>query len=163
MGNLEFTAAVITISDKGFAGEREDKSGPKAVEMLKEADIKVIHTQIIPDEREVIAKSLIELSDNSPANLIITTGGTGFAPRDVTPEATLDVIEKRADGLAELMRMESLKHTDYAALSRAVCGIRGNTLIINLPGSTKAVEENLQAVLKVIEHSLVLLSGGMPH
>lgn len=163
MEKLEFKAAVITVSDKGFAGEREDESGPLAVKMLKDAGIAMVETGIIPDEREIIAATLIRLCDESEANLVLTTGGTGFAPRDVTPEATLDVIEKRADGLAELMRLESLKHTDYAALSRAVCGIRGDTLIINLPGSPKAVKENLKAVLKVVEHSLVLLSGGMPH
>lgn len=163
VGHKDFRVAVITISDMGSTGEREDVSGPTATKILTEAGMFVERTGIIPDEREQISTLLIELSDLADFDLVVTTGGTGFAPRDVTPEATADVIDRRADGLSELMRLESLKVTPTAALSRGICGIRGQTLIVNLPGSPKAVEENLRAVLKVLDHGLILLKGGKLH
>ena len=163
MGHKDFRVAVITISDTGSSGEREDVSGPTATKILTEAGMFVERTEIIPDEREQISTLMIELSDLADFDLVVTTGGTGFAPRDVTPEATADVIDRRADGLSELMRLESLKVTPTAALSRGICGIRGQTLIVNLPGSPKAVEENLRAVLKVLDHGLILLKGGKLH
>ncbi len=157
-----YTAAVITISDKGSVGEREDISGPTAVEMLVEADIEVVHTSIIPDERDQISDLLVKLAAEG-IDVVITSGGTGFGPRDVTPEATLDVIEKRADGLGQLMMQGSLRKTPRASLSRGVAGMIGNTLIVNFPGSPKAVKENLEILLTVLKHGLELIAGDTPH
>lgn len=152
-------AAILTISDRSYYGEREDSSGPIIYDMLKEINSEVIFTQIIPDERNIIAQKLIELSDNIMADLIVTTGGTGLGPRDVTPDATLDVIDKRVPGLEEAMRAESTKITPHGMLSRAVAGVRGKTLIINLPGSPKAVKENLSVILLAIPHAIEILKG----
>lgn len=152
-----FTAAVITISDKGSRGERIDKSGPVLVEELKTSGFDVIHTCIIPDEQILIQNTLIELSEMLKVNLILTTGGTGFSPRDVTPEATEAVIERRTPGLTELARLESLKITPKAALSRATAGIRKRTLIVNMPGSPKAAKEHLDVLLPVLDHGLDIL------
>jgi molybdopterin adenylyltransferase len=159
----QFNAAVVTVSDSSFRGDREDQSGPAVRSILERDGIPVVRAEVVPDERKRIAELLRTLCDDNRVDLIVTTGGTGFAPRDVTPEATLDVIEKRAEGLELLMRLESLKITPAAALSRAVCGMRGASLIINLPGSPKGARENLEAVMKVLDHGLILLKGGTLH
>lgn len=153
------TAAVLTLSDKASRGERVDESGPAAVKILKDYGYDIIETLILPDEQDQIERELIRLSDGRQADLIITTGGTGFAKRDRTPEATLAVAERIAPGIAEAMRMESMKITGRAMLSRAVSVIRGNTLIVNLPGSVKAVEENLGFVIPQLEHGIRILNG----
>lgn len=154
---MKFTAAVLTISDKGFKGERVDTSGPAICEMLKEAGYEVVYTNIIPDEMEMIKAELIKCSDEKNITLVLTTGGTGFSPRDITPEATLAVVERETRGLPEMMRAASLKITPRGGLSRSVAGIRKRTLIINLPGSKKAVKENLEAVLGAVDHGLEML------
>lgn len=157
-----FTVAILTLSDKGAQGKREDKSGPAIAEMLDQSLYTVIHKAILPDEKVVIENALITLCDAAePVNLILTTGGTGFSPRDVTPEATAAVCDRMTPGIAEAMRYESLKITPKAMLSRSAAGIRNRTLIINLPGSPKAVKENLAAVLPALDHGLeMLLSSG---
>ncbi len=152
-------AVVLTISDSAARGEREDLSGPTVVAELQKLKAEITATEIIADEREVIAGRLRHYADSGLANLIVTTGGTGFSLRDVTPEATRAVIEREAPGLAEVMRAESLKITPLAALSRAVCGIRGRTLIVNLPGSVRGAKENLTAIARVIPHALELLAS----
>ncbi len=152
-------AAVLTISDKGSRGEREDLSGPAVMEMLKNAGAEIINYEIIPDEAEVISARIIRLSDKSRAGLIITTGGTGVSPRDVTPEATRAVIDRELPGMAEAMRAESLNKTPHAMISRAVCGIRGKTLIINLPGSLKGAVENLAVLMPAIPHAIEKICG----
>lgn len=151
-----FTAKVITISDKGYRGERIDESGPLVRDLLLEAGYDVKDVIIIPDEMDMIVDELTEASDNDIA-LIITTGGTGFAPRDITPEATLKVCERMAPGISEAMRAASMAITNRAMLSRGVSGIRKGSLIINLPGSKKAASENLLAVLPALEHGLTVL------
>jgi molybdenum cofactor synthesis domain-containing protein len=155
-----FKAAVITVSDKGSAGLREDTGGPLIVGMLKDAGYEVSITAIIPDEQIMIEEKLIECADIGRVDLIVTTGGTGFSVRDVTPEATIAVCQRLSPGIPEAMRFESLKITPRAMLSRAAAGIRGRTLIINLPGSPKAARENLNAVLPSIIHGLEMLTGG---
>ena len=154
---LAYAAAVITVSDKGFAGEREDLSGPVVREALEAAGFRVAHTAIVPDVRAGIEAELARCADELALPLVVTTGGTGFAPRDVTPEATLAVIDRRAPGIPEAMRLESLKVTNRAMLSRCEAGLRGSTLIVNLPGSPKAAKENLNAVLPALEHGLDML------
>ena len=156
---MKFTAAVITISDKGSRGERVDTSGPALCAMVQEAGWEVIHTAVIPDERDVIEKELIKCADEIGAVLALTTGGTGFSPRDVTPEATLAVVERQTPGIPEAMRAESMKITPKGCLSRSAAGIRGRTLIVNLPGSEKAAKENLAAVLGPIRHGVEILLG----
>ena len=151
------TAAIITLSDKGSRGEREDLGGPLIREMIKKISAEVLHYEIIPDEKELIKEKLIEYSRS--ADLIITTGGTGLSPRDVAPDATLEVIEREIPGIAEAMRMAGLKITNRAMLSRAVAGIRGKTLIINLPGSPKAVKEGLEAIMDVLPHAIEKIKG----
>ena len=158
---MTYTAAVITISDKGSRGERVDTSGPALCTILKEAGWQVTYTSIIPDELEQIKAELIQCTDEKAVNLVLTTGGTGFSPRDVTPEATLAVVERETRGIPEAMRAESMKVTPRGCLSRAAAGIRGRTLIVNLPGSEKAAKENLLAVLDSIKHGIdMLLSSG---
>lgn len=155
------TAAVITVSDKGSRGEREDKSGPLIMEMLQARGIETVYTSIVPDEFDVIASELKKCSDELKINLVLTTGGTGFSPRDITPEATLSVVERETRGIPEAMRYASLQITPRGCLSRSAAGIRGRTLIINLPGSPKAAKENLEAVLGAVDHGLdMLMSEG---
>ncbi len=154
------TVGVLTISDRGARGEYEDKSGPVIRAIVTERlGARLVKYEIIPDEIELIRSTLINWADEAGLDLILTTGGTGFAPRDVTPEATRAVIERETPGLTEAMRAESLKVTPHAMLSRAVAGIRGHTLIINLPGSPKAVRENLETILPALPHGLELLQG----
>lgn len=154
-------AAVITISDKGYRGEREDTSGPALVELLEKNNWKAAYTAIVPDETEQIQKELRYCADELKAALVLTTGGTGFSPRDNTPEATLAVIQREARGIPEMMRAASMRITDRGCLSRAAAGIRGQTLIVNLPGSRKAALENIGAVLGPIRHGVeMLLSEG---
>ena len=150
---------VLTVSDRSARGEREDKSGPLLAELVEERlGAEVVRMDVVPDEREEIAAVLKDWADRLRLDLVLTTGGTGFAPRDVTPEATRDVIEKEAPGLAEAMRAESLKVSSHAMLSRGVAGIRGKTLIVNLPGSPKAVRENLEVILPALPHAVELLN-----
>ena len=155
-----FTAAVITLSDKGARGERKDESGPAAAEMLKDAGYEVIETILLPDEPEQLKRELRRLADRRQANLIITSGGTGFSPRDLTPEATLAVADRNAPGIAEYIRMRSMEITKRAMLGRGVSVIRKRTLIINLPGSPKAVKESLGFILDALDHGLKTLRGG---
>src|SRR5215475_9389662 len=159
MARVEIVAAVITISDSASRGEREDRSGPALVTELQKLGARVAATEIISDDREMISSKLRMYADRGEINLILTTGGTGFAPRDNTPEATREVIEKEAPGLAELMRLKSLDQTPLAPLSRSVCGIRGRTLIINLPGSTRGAVENFTVIRSTLHHGIDLLSG----
>jgi molybdenum cofactor synthesis domain-containing protein len=155
---VQVAAVVLTISDSASRGEREDKSGPAVVGELEKLGCRVVATEILSDDRQLIASRLKEYSDRDDVNLICTTGGTGFAPRDNTPEATRDVIEREAPGLAELMRLRSLDSTPLAPLSRAVCGIRGRTLIVNLPGSRRGAVENFTAIRSSIPHAIGLLT-----
>lgn len=153
------TAGILTMSDKGSRGEREDLSGKEIERMIKDLPAEIKAYEVIPDEAQIISKKLIEFADEKKLDLIITTGGTGVSPRDVTPEATKAVIERELPGMAEAMRFESLKKTPNAMISRAVCGIRKLSLIINLPGSPKAVRENLQVVLPAISHAIEKIKG----
>ena len=156
---MNYTAAVLTISDKGSRGERVDTSGPAICGILEAKGWNVCHTCIIPDEKEQIKAELIRCADELGVHLVLTTGGTGFSPRDVTPEATLEVIERATPGIPEAMRAESLRITPRGCLSRSEAGIRGRTLIINLPGSEKAAKENLMAVIDAVGHGLEMLLG----
>lgn len=155
---VDIVAAVLTISDSSARGEREDKSGPAVVAELEKIGSKIAAAEIIPDDRELIASRLRYYADRGDVNLICTTGGTGFAPRDTTPEATRAVIEREAPGLAEVMRLRSLDSTPLAPLSRAVCGIRGRALIVNLPGSPRGAVENFSAIRSTIPHAIGLLT-----
>lgn len=156
---MGYTAAVITVSDKGARGERVDTSGPRLVSVLKEHGYDVRYTALVPDEREQIKAEIVKCSDELRLSLVLTTGGTGFSSRDITPEATLEIVERRTPGIPEAMRAESLKITPRGCLSRAEAGIRGRTLIVNLPGSEKAAKENLEAVLEPIAHGVQMLLG----
>lgn len=154
---MKYTAAVITISDKGARGERKDTSGPAVRAMLEEAGFEVVYTSIIPDEKAQIEEELIRCADEKKIALVMTTGGTGFSQRDITPEATLAVIERETRGIPEAMRWASLQITPRGCLSRSAAGIRGKTLIVNLPGSEKAAKENLAAVIDPIGHGMDML------
>ena len=154
-----FKVAILTISDRGSKGEREDSSGPLIREMVRDLPAEVIYYEIIPDEKEVIIEALKKSADQLKADLILTTGGTGLSPRDVTPDATLKVIEREVPGFSEAMRAESLKKTPHAMISRAVCGIRGSSLIVNLPGSPRSVQETLSVILPALPHALSKLMG----
>lgn len=151
------TVAILTLSDKGSKGEREDTSGPTIERLMKKIDAKIVSSDILPDEKALIKKKLLSLCGK--VDLILTTGGTGLSPRDVTPEATLEVIRQEIPGIAEAMRMEGLNKTSRAMLSRAVAGVRGKTLIINLPGSPKAVKENLSVILDCLPHAIEKIQG----
>ncbi len=159
MEGKRWRAAVVTLSDKGYAGEREDKSGPLICDMLGQAGYEVVETGLLPDEIEEIKKCLYKLCDEIRVDIIFTTGGTGLSPRDCTPEATLAVATRNVPGIAEAMRLASLQITPRAMLSRGVSVIRNETLIINLPGSPKAAKENLEAVLPSLDHGLTVLTG----
>ena len=152
-----YTAAVITISDKGYIGQREDTSGPNLVRILTEKGFDVTYTTIIPDDREMIKSELTKCADEKNIALVLTTGGTGFSPRDITPEAAMDIIERPTPGIPEAMRAESMRITPKGCLSRSVAGIRNRSLIITLPGSKKASAENILAVIDPVAHGLDML------
>ncbi len=152
-------AAILTISDKGSVGEREDKSGPEIEAQIIDLPALVTARDIVADEVSLISEKIIDYVDNQGIDLIITTGGTGVSPRDVTPEATRSVLDRELPGMSEAMRAESLKKTPYAMVSRAVCGIRGSALIINLPGSPRAVRENLAAIKPALLHTIGKIKG----
>ncbi len=156
---MNIRVAVITLSDRGAAGEREDVSGGKIREIIARIDATVVHYEVLPDEQLRIIETLRRLADSEEVDLILTTGGTGVSPRDVTPEATRAVIDRELPGMAEAMRMESLKKTPHAMISRAVTGIKNKTLIINLPGSPRAVAENLEVILPAIPHAVEKIKG----
>ena len=156
-----YRVGIITSSDKGSRGEREDKGGPKIQEIVENfpEDFEVAEYVILPDERDQLSAMMVKMADEQHLDLVVTTGGTGFSKRDVTPEATLDVVERRTPGIAEAMRSISLEITMRAMLSRAESGIRGDTLIVNLPGSPKAIEEVLGPILPSLKHGLDILQG----
>ncbi len=156
---MEYTAAVITVSDKGAWGQREDRSGPALRAMLEEAGWRIVHTEIVPDELDAISEALILCADQLQVCLAVTTGGTGFSRRDVTPEATKAVVEREAPGIPEAMRAESMRITPRGCLSREAAGLRGGTLIVNCPGSEKAARECLGAVLPALRHGVDILRG----
>ena len=154
-----YTAAVITISDKGYRGERVDTSGPNLCNILKEKGYDVVYSSILTDDKEMIQAELCKCADELGIALVLTTGGTGFSPRDITPEAAMAVIERPTPGIPEAMRAESMRITPKGCLSRSVAGIRGRSLIITLPGSRKASAENILAVIDPVEHGLEMLLG----
>ena len=156
-------AVAITVSDRCARGEQKDVSGNTLVELLRDAGADIVAHEVLADDLEPLAERLRDLAERGDLNLIITTGGTGFGPRDNTPEATLRVIEREASGLAETMRAESLKHTPMAMISRGVCGIRSGTLIINLPGSPKGVRVSFAVIKPVLSHAVALLAGDTEH
>ena len=156
---MSYTAAVITVSDLGSQGLRQDTSGPAVRAMLEEAGFTVTYTAILPDERAQISAALRDCADTRRIDLIVTTGGTGLSPRDVTPEATMDVLEREIRAIPVAMWMEGLKVTPRAMLSRAVAGTRGHSLILNLPGSEKAARENLSAVVGALEHAMHMIAA----
>jgi molybdenum cofactor synthesis domain-containing protein len=155
------TAAVLTVSDSSSRGERADVSGPAAAELLRQNGFEVTQQELVPDEQATIESALIDLSDH--VQLIVTTGGTGIAERDVTPEATRAVCSRLIEGIPEKLRAAGLEHTPYAILSRGVCGVRGRTLILNLPGSPSGALQSLQAVIEVLPHAVDLLAGKTAH
>lgn len=159
MSDVKYTAAVITVSDRGARGERADASGPALAELLRERGYEVVHMGIVPDERRDIERALREQAAADVA-LVLTTGGTGFSPRDVTPEATTAVCDRMAPGIPEAMRAASMAITPRGCLSRAAAGIVDRTLIVNLPGSPKAARENIEAVIDALDHGLLMLRGG---
>jgi len=154
-----FSAGIITVSDKGSQGKREDKSGPVIAELLAGAAVAIKRTMIIPDEIDQIAQAIVQFADVEKLDLILTTGGTGVSPRDLTPDATLKVLDKEIPGMAEAMRASSMKVTPHAMISRAVAGIRGRSLIINLPGSPKGAKENLSVVMPALTHTMEKIQG----
>ncbi|HPC83625.1 MAG TPA: MogA/MoaB family molybdenum cofactor biosynthesis protein [Thermoanaerobaculaceae bacterium] len=153
-------AAVLTCSDRCARGEAADTSGPHIVGRLREAGFEIVELLVVPDDAAAIAAALRRWADELGVDVVVTTGGTGFSPRDVTPEATLSVVERRAPGIAELVRAEGLKKTPHACLSRGEAGLRGNTLIVNLPGSLKAVRDGMDALVTVLPHAVRMIAGG---
>ena len=153
------TGGVITVSDKGSRGEREDLSGRAVIRILADLSIRVDAYEIIPDEKEAIRDKIREYADRKHLDLVVTTGGTGVSPRDVTPDATLEILEKELPGMAEAMRRKSMEKTPHAMISRAVAGIRGQCLIINLPGSPKGARENLEVILPALKHAIEKIKG----
>jgi molybdopterin adenylyltransferase len=156
---MGFRAVVITVSDRGARGEREDGSGPEIARLIQATGMEIVGRQIIPDEKELISRTLIKWSDGEKTDLILTTGGTGVSPRDVTPDATREVIDREIPGMAEAMRRQSMIVTPHAMISRAIVGIRGRTLIINLPGSPKGARENLNVLLPALAHAIEKIKG----
>ena len=156
---MKYKAAILTASDKGSIGQREDLSGLELEKLLSEMGISIICRIVVPDEKEQLSSALIDLCDNKHADLILTTGGTGFSPRDITPEATREVIHREVPGIPEAMRHESLQITKMAMLTRATAGIRNKTLIINMPGSVKAVKECFEVIRPALPHALEILTG----
>lgn len=156
---MSYTAAVITVSDKGFIGERKDTSGPALCAIAEEYGLQVVYRSIVPDEREQIEAELKKCADELKIALVLTTGGTGFSPRDITPEATKAVIERETPGIPEAMRAASMRITPRGCLSRSAAGIRAGSLIVNLPGSEKAAKENLLAVIEPLLHGLDMLAS----
>lgn len=156
---LPIRAGVVTVSDKGHSGERKDVSGPLLATLLQKIGAEVVHQRIVPDEQPKIERVLIEMADEERLDLIVTTGGSGLTPRDVTPEATLAVIEREAPGLAEVLRFEGYRKTPLAVLSRGVAGVRGKTLIVNLPGSPKAVREGMETLVSILPHAVKMVRG----
>ena len=154
-----FTVGIITSSDKGYRGEREDKSGQVIEEIVSQNGFKVIKKVVLPDEKDLLEKEMINMCDNLNVNLLLTTGGTGFSKRDITPEATKEILDREAPGICEAIRMYSMQITKRAMLSRAVSGIRKDTLIVNLPGSPKACKEALDFVLDDVKHGIDILLG----
>ena len=154
-------AGVVTISDKGFSKERDDSSGPLICNILSGIGAVIEKYEIVPDEKDAIRAKLLDYADNLKLDLVVTTGGTGVSPRDITPDTTKEVIDRELPGMAEAMRMESLKITPHAVISRAIAGIRKQTLIVNLPGSPKAASENLKTVLKAIPHAISKIKGDL--
>lgn len=154
-----FKIGILTASDKGFAGEREDVSQKVIEEIMNSNGYEVVYYKILPDDRKLLAKEMVKMCDELHLDLVLTTGGTGFSPRDCTPEATLDIIQRQVPGISEAMRYNSMKITPRGMLSRGVSGIRNSTLIINLPGSPKAVRENLEFILPALKHGLEILKG----
>lgn len=157
----ELTAAVVTVSDSSARGERPDLGGPTVAAALEKKQFRIVAREVVPDDEGAIREALLRLS--SQARLVVTTGGTGVAPRDVTPEATRAVCPRLLEGVAERMRAEGLKHTKFAVLSRAVCGVRGRSVILNLPGKPSGAVESLEAVIDLIPHILQLLCGNTRH
>ena len=151
--------AIITSSDTGYRGEREDLSGPAIREIVEKNGYKVVSMDILPDDRAILSKKMAEIADNNTAELILTTGGTGFSPRDIMPEATEDISERRVPGIPEAMRAYSMTITKRAMLSRATAGIRKKTLIVNLPGSPKAVKESLEYIIDPLAHGIEIMTG----
>ncbi|MFP3879694.1 MAG: MogA/MoaB family molybdenum cofactor biosynthesis protein [Dehalococcoidia bacterium] len=154
-----FSVGILTISDKGAEGRRQDKSGEVIHEILSGMDVRISNYAIVPDEKELIIEKLVKWTDERGVDVLLTTGGTGLTARDVTPEATLAVVDRIVPGIAEAMRVESLKKTPHAMLSRAVAGTRGKCLIVNLPGSPKAVRECLEVILPALPHAVETLKG----
>ena len=150
---------ILTASDKGSSGERDDESGKVIMDFASKINAQIIDYKIVPDDRNIISSHLVNMADVLGADLILTTGGTGFSPRDLTPEATLDVIDRQVPGIPEAIRQRSLEITPRAMLSRATAGIRNKTLIINLPGSPKAVKECLEVILPILPHAIEILKG----
>ncbi len=154
-----FSTGILTVSDKGARGEREDLSGQEIRRIIGALSFRVEAYEVVPDDKEMIARKLIEFADEKGLDLIVTTGGTGLSPRDVTPEATREVLDKEIPGMAEVMRAEGYKITPFAMLSRALAGVRCRSLIINLPGSPQAVRENLGVILPLLQHALEKIQG----
>jgi molybdopterin adenylyltransferase len=156
---MQIRAAIVTVSDKGYAGEREDVSGPLLADLLREIGAEVAIQAVVPDEPELIREALIRLVDDEGVDLILTTGGTGFTPRDRTPEATREAVEREAPGLAEALRLEGYRRTPLAVLSRGIAGLRGRTLIVNLPGSPRAVREGMEVLAPLLPHAIQMARG----